>query len=225
MTVSSPDMNIPRQLHHPKTISTSNTGFVFNQTPSDSTDKRHLVSGNPLCMLKLCSIVYALCLHAHMLPVTPSTLVLELCRIWTATRSSSATNQISLCDDVNRIRMWRPSGERFNPTFAVQGLIALTADVMVWYAIAYDIRLPLILISNVSLQHDRLIGTFVTYFKYVLPLVAWLIGGIFQQDNAGSTQQGMLLLRNVSATLLLFLGLLDPQICHSSRMSGITWDG
>ncbi|GFV98802.1 uncharacterized protein TNCV_2913191 [Trichonephila clavipes] len=41
------------------------------------------------------------------------------------------------CDD-NRVRVWRPRGERLNPAFALQRHTTPTAGVMVWGVIAYD---------------------------------------------------------------------------------------
>ncbi|GFX80764.1 transposable element Tcb2 transposase [Trichonephila clavipes] len=40
----------------------------------------------------------------------------------------------------NRVRLWRPRGERFNPAFALQRLTAPTAGVMVWGVIVYNTR-------------------------------------------------------------------------------------
>ncbi|GFS94211.1 transposable element Tcb2 transposase [Trichonephila clavipes] len=48
----------------------------------------------------------------------------------------------------NSVRVWRTRGERLNPAFAVQRLTAPITGVMVWGAITYDTRSPLILIHG-----------------------------------------------------------------------------
>ncbi|GFY08805.1 uncharacterized protein TNCV_4659981 [Trichonephila clavipes] len=58
---------------------------------------------------------------------------------------------------------------------------------------------------------------------HVLPLMQQLPGAIFQQDNARPhIARGH---KTVSALLLPFLGLPDPQICLQLNISGIIWDG
>ncbi|GFY04230.1 transposable element Tcb2 transposase [Trichonephila clavipes] len=77
--------------------------------------------------------------------------------------------------------MWKPRGERFNPAFALQRHNAPTAGVMVWSAIAYNTPSPLVLIRGTIIAeqyvHDIL-------QPHALPLMQWLPGAIFQQDNA-----------------------------------------
>ncbi|GFU01862.1 transposable element Tcb2 transposase [Trichonephila clavipes] len=48
----------------------------------------------------------------------------------------------------NRVRVWRLNGERLNPVFSLQRHTAPTAGVMVWGAIAYNTRSPLVLIRG-----------------------------------------------------------------------------
>ncbi|GFU06270.1 transposable element Tcb1 transposase [Trichonephila clavipes] len=64
--------------------------------------------------------------------------------------SSSGNNEsrFNLSSDDNRVRVWRPRGERLNLAFALQRLTAPTAGVMVWGAIAYNTRSPLVLIRG-----------------------------------------------------------------------------
>ncbi|GFX63969.1 estradiol 17-beta-dehydrogenase 2 [Trichonephila clavipes] len=50
--------------------------------------------------------------------------------------------------DDNHARVWRPRGERLNPAFALQRNTAPTASVIVWGAITYNTRSPLILIRG-----------------------------------------------------------------------------
>ncbi|GFY20036.1 transposable element Tcb2 transposase [Trichonephila clavipes] len=94
------------------------------------------------------------------------------------TRSSLATN---LSSGNNLVRVWRPRGEHVNPAFDLQQHTAPTAGVMVWGAIAYSTQSPLVLIRGTMTPqwytHDIL-------QTHVLPLMKWLPGAIFQQDNA-----------------------------------------
>ncbi|GFV35700.1 transposable element Tcb2 transposase [Trichonephila clavipes] len=83
----------------------------------------------------------------RVLPLTPThrRLYLELCHArgnWTAAEWNqvvfSDESRFDLSSDDNRVRLWRPRGERLNPAFALQRHIAPTDGVMVWGAIAYN---------------------------------------------------------------------------------------
>ncbi|GFX80029.1 transposable element Tcb2 transposase [Trichonephila clavipes] len=95
----------------------------------------------------------------------------EDCHIWCHARgnwTAAEWNQIvfreesrfDLSSDDNRVRVWRYHGDSLNPAFALQRHTALTAGVMVWGTIAYNIRSPVIFIhSTVTAQryvHDIL---------------------------------------------------------------------
>ncbi|GFX32804.1 transposable element Tcb1 transposase [Trichonephila clavipes] len=54
----------------------------------------------------------------------------------------------NLSSDDNRVRVWRPHGERLNPALALQRHTAPTAGVMVWGAIAYNTQSSLVLIPG-----------------------------------------------------------------------------
>ncbi|GFV40177.1 transposable element Tcb2 transposase [Trichonephila clavipes] len=104
---------------------------------------------------------------------------------WTAVGWSqvifSDESKFSVISDNNRVRVWRPRGERLNPAFGLHRHTAPTAGVMVWGAIAYNTRSPVVLIRGTMTAqqyvHDIL-------QPHVLPLMQWLPGTIFQQDNA-----------------------------------------
>ncbi|GFS90402.1 transposable element Tcb2 transposase [Trichonephila clavipes] len=64
------------------------------------------------------------------------------------TRSSLGTNPDSISAVDNPVRVWRCLGERLNPAFALQRHTAPSAGVMVWGAIAYNTRSPLVLIRG-----------------------------------------------------------------------------
>ncbi|GFY14797.1 transposable element Tcb1 transposase [Trichonephila clavipes] len=71
---------------------------------------------------------------------------------WTAAEWNqlvfSDKSRFNLSSDINRVRVWRPHGERINPAFALQRHTAPTAGVMVWGAIAYNTRSPLVVIRG-----------------------------------------------------------------------------
>ncbi|GFV59481.1 hypothetical protein TNCV_2825211 [Trichonephila clavipes] len=55
----------------------------------------------------------------------------------------------------------------------------------------------------------------------VLSFTQWPSGAIYQQDSALSQTAS----KTVSALLIYFFDLPDPQICLQSSISGIIWDG
>ncbi|GFY09089.1 transposable element Tcb2 transposase [Trichonephila clavipes] len=122
------------------------------------------------------------------LTLTPQRLRLERCRArgsWTAVEWNQVVfideSRFNLSSDDNRVRVGGHRGECLNPAFVLQRHTAPTAGVMVWGAIAYNTRLPLVLIrGTVTAQryvHDILVC-------HVLPIMQWLPGVIFQQGNA-----------------------------------------
>ncbi|GFV08300.1 transposable element Tcb2 transposase [Trichonephila clavipes] len=115
---------------------------------------------------------------------------LEGCRArrdWTAKEWNqvvfSDESRFNLSSDDNRVRVWRPRGERLNLDFALQRHTAPTAGVMVWGVIAYDTRSSLILIHG-TMTVQRYIHDILQ--PHVLPLMAGLTGAIFLQDNVRS---------------------------------------
>ncbi|GFT07758.1 transposable element Tcb2 transposase [Trichonephila clavipes] len=98
------------------------------------------------------------------------------------TRSSLATREsrFNLSSDDNRVRVWRPRGERLNPTFALQRHTTSTAGVMVWGAIAYSTRSSLVSIRGTMIAQRYAHGILQ---PHVLPLIQRLSGAIFLPDN------------------------------------------
>ncbi|GFT59228.1 transposable element Tcb2 transposase [Trichonephila clavipes] len=101
----------------------------------------------------------------RVLPLTPThqCLHLEWCHArgnWTAAEWNqivfSDESRFNLSSDDNRVRVWRPLGERLNSAFALQRHTAPTAGVMVSGVIAYNTRLPLVLIRDTMTAHDIL---------------------------------------------------------------------
>ncbi|PRD30172.1 UNVERIFIED_CONTAM: tc1a [Trichonephila clavipes] len=67
----------------------------------------------------------------------------------------SDESRFVLGTDDNRVRVWRHPGERYNSPHTVLRHTACTAGVMVWGAIAYDSRSPLIVMRG-TLTGQRL---------------------------------------------------------------------
>ncbi|GFT59148.1 transposable element Tc1 transposase [Trichonephila clavipes] len=91
------------------------------------------------------------------LPLTPTHRRLRLvwCRArgnWTAAEWNqvvfSEKSGFNLSSDDNRVRLWRPRGERLNPAFALQRHTASSAGVMVWGAIADNTWSPIVMIRD-----------------------------------------------------------------------------
>ncbi|GFU41167.1 transposable element Tcb2 transposase [Trichonephila clavipes] len=91
---------------------------------------------------------------------------------------SGSMEEVNKCWRLSPIKVNR---EKLNPAFALQRHTAPTAGVMIWGAIAYNTRSPLVLIRGTMTAqwyvHDIL-------QPHVLPLMQWLKGAIFLQDNA-----------------------------------------
>ncbi|GFS98240.1 transposable element Tcb1 transposase [Trichonephila clavipes] len=90
-------------------------------------------------------------------------------------------SRFNLSSDDNRVRVWRPRGERLNPAFALQQHTTPTACVMVWGAIAYKTRSSLVLIRD-TMTAQRYVRDILQ--PHVMPLMQRLSEAIFQQDNA-----------------------------------------
>ncbi|GFT53216.1 transposable element Tcb1 transposase [Trichonephila clavipes] len=127
---------------------------------------------------------------SRVLPLTPThrRRRLEWCRArgnWT----TAEWNQIvfrdeNLGSDDNRVRVWRSRGERFNPAFALLPHIAPTADVMVWGAISYNTRSPLVLIRG-TITAQRYVHDILQ--THVLPLMQRLPRAIFSARQCSAS--------------------------------------
>ncbi|GFX10853.1 transposable element Tcb2 transposase [Trichonephila clavipes] len=87
----------------------------------------------------------------------------------------------NLSSDDNRVRVWRPRGEHLNPAFALQQHAAPTAGVMVWGAIAYNTRSPLVLIRS-PMTAQWYVPDILQ--PHVFPFMQTLPRAIFQPGNA-----------------------------------------
>ncbi|GFW29598.1 transposable element Tcb2 transposase [Trichonephila clavipes] len=104
---------------------------------------------------------------------------------WTAAEQNqvvfSDEFRFNFSNDDNRVRVWRPRGERLKLAFALQLHTASTAGEMVWRTIAYNTRSPLVLIRG-TMTAQRYVHDILQ--THVLSLIQRLPGVIFQQDNA-----------------------------------------
>ncbi|PRD37195.1 UNVERIFIED_CONTAM: hypothetical protein NCL1_06476 [Trichonephila clavipes] len=75
-------------------------------------------------------------------------------------------SRFNLSGDDNRVRVWRPRGERLNPAFGLQRHSAPTADVMVWGAIACNTQSSLVLVhGNMKAQRQEFIAQYYDKIK------------------------------------------------------------
>ncbi|GFU38725.1 transcription factor RFX4 [Trichonephila clavipes] len=143
---------------------------VFSRTIRRCLAEEHLESRSPLRVLPLTSPF----------GVMPRRRKLDCAVEWNPVVFSDEST-FNLSSDDNRVRVWRPRGERLNLASALQRHTTLTADVMVWGAIAYNTRSLLVLIRGTMTAkwyvHDILQPN-------VLPFMQQLPGALFQQNNA-----------------------------------------
>ncbi|GFX06950.1 transposable element Tcb2 transposase [Trichonephila clavipes] len=106
-------------------------------------------------------------------------------RNWTAVEWNQIVfrdeSRFNLSSVYYRVRVCRPRSGRLNPAFALQRTTAPTAGVMVWGTIVYNTRSPLVLIRG-TMTAQRYVHDILQ--PHVLPLMQWLPGATFQQDNA-----------------------------------------
>lgn len=87
--------------------------------------------------------------------------------------------------DGNYVRVWRPNDEHFNPAFGLQRQTAPTHGVIVWGAIPYDTRLPLMLIDD-TLLSQRHVQDILE--PHVFPFIVVIPADIFNRIMLVHTQ-------------------------------------
>ncbi|GFW73897.1 transposable element Tcb2 transposase [Trichonephila clavipes] len=123
---------VARQLGHSDCVPTASSAAIqayvvpsLGAPVSSRTIRRHLAGGNLGSRNPL---------HVLLLPPTPRRPPFGVVRNWTAAEWNqvvfSDESRFNLSSDDNRVRVWRPRGERFNPAFALQRHTALTASVL-----------------------------------------------------------------------------------------------
>ncbi|GFU05957.1 transposable element Tcb2 transposase [Trichonephila clavipes] len=104
---------------------------------------------------------------------------------WTAAEQNqvvfSDEFRFNLSSDDIRVHVWRPRGERLDPAFALQQHTTSTAGVMIWGAIAYNTRSPIVLIRG-TMTVQRYVQDILQ--PHMLSLKQRLLGAIFPQANA-----------------------------------------
>ncbi|GFS61089.1 transposable element Tcb2 transposase [Trichonephila clavipes] len=123
------------------------------------------------------------------------------------------------CDD-NRVRVWRPRGERLNPAFALQRHTISTDGVIVWDVIAYNTRSPLLLIRG-TMTAQRFVHNVLQ--PHVLPLIQRFPGAIFQQNN--SQPHTARVSKDCLRIVTTFPWPSQPPICLQTIISGFILNG
>ncbi|GFY04262.1 transposable element Tcb2 transposase [Trichonephila clavipes] len=160
-------------------IAPSLEALVSSRTIRRRQAKGHLGSRRPL----------------RVLPLMPThrRLGLEWCRArgnWTAAKWNqvifSDKSRFNLSSHDNHVRVRRPRGERLDPAFTLQRHTSPTAGMMVWGAIAYNTRSPLVLI-RITMTAQRYVHDILQ--PHVLPLMQRLPRAFFNKPMLGLTRQ------------------------------------
>ncbi|GFY23205.1 transposable element Tcb1 transposase [Trichonephila clavipes] len=99
----------------------------------------------------------------------------QLCHSVCVVRSDES--RFNLSSEDNRVRVWRPRGERLNPALSLQRQAAPSVNVMVWGAIAYNTCSLLVLIRG-TMAAQRYVLDILQ--PHVIPLIQRLPGATFQ---------------------------------------------
>ncbi|UYV67574.1 ADCY1 [Cordylochernes scorpioides] len=90
-------------------------------------------------------------------------------------------SRFCLSSDSRRVRVWRRRGERSNPAAIVERLTVRQRGIMVWGAIAYDSRSPLLRIQG-TMTAQRYVDDVLR--PVTLPYLQGVPNALYQQDNA-----------------------------------------
>lgn len=93
----------------------------------------------------------------------------------------SDESRFCMSTDDHRVRVRRRRGQRTNPSNIVERHTGVTPGIMVWGAIGYGFRSPLVVIRG-TLTAERYVTDILR--PHVLPLLQQHPGTLFQQDNA-----------------------------------------
>ncbi|UYV84811.1 hypothetical protein LAZ67_X003588, partial [Cordylochernes scorpioides] len=93
----------------------------------------------------------------------------------------SDESRFLLCPDDRRKRVWRCPGQRVDPGLTVEHHTGPQQGVMVWGAISFDSRIPLVVIPG-TLTAQRYVDDIL--WPVLLPFLSHHPGLTFQQDNA-----------------------------------------
>ncbi|UYV84228.1 hypothetical protein LAZ67_X001593, partial [Cordylochernes scorpioides] len=129
------------------------------------------------------------CRPLRRLPLTPPNRRqrLEWCRARTTWMTEwhrvmfSDESRFCLSSDSRRVRVWRRRGERSNPAAIVERPTVRQRGIMVWGAIAYDSRSPLLRIQG-TMTAQRYVDDVLR--PGTLPYLQGVPNALYQQDNA-----------------------------------------
>ncbi|UYV68968.1 hypothetical protein LAZ67_6001815 [Cordylochernes scorpioides] len=93
----------------------------------------------------------------------------------------SDESRFCLSSDSRRVRVWRRRGERSNPAAIVERPTVRQREIMVWGAIAYDSRSPLLRIQG-TMTAQRYADDVLR--PVTLPYLQGVPNALYQQDNA-----------------------------------------
>ncbi|UYV71897.1 hypothetical protein LAZ67_9000979 [Cordylochernes scorpioides] len=93
----------------------------------------------------------------------------------------SDESRFCLSSDSRRVRVWRRRGERSNPAAIVERPTVRQLGIMVWGAIAYDSRSPLLRIQG-TMTAQRYVDDVLR--PVTLPYLQGVPNALYQQDNA-----------------------------------------
>ncbi|UYV60677.1 hypothetical protein LAZ67_1001850 [Cordylochernes scorpioides] len=93
----------------------------------------------------------------------------------------SDESRFCLSSDSRRVRVWRRRGERSNPAAIVERPTVRKRGIMVWGAIAYDSRSPLLRIQG-TMTAQRYVDDVLR--PVTLPYLQGVPNALYQQDNA-----------------------------------------
>ncbi|UYV79988.1 hypothetical protein LAZ67_18001333 [Cordylochernes scorpioides] len=93
----------------------------------------------------------------------------------------SDESRFCLSSDSRRVRVWRRRGERSNPAAIVERPTVRQSGIMVWGAIAYDSRSPLLRIQG-TMTAQRYVDDVLR--PVTLPYLQGVPNALYQQDNA-----------------------------------------
>ncbi|UYV84809.1 MPG [Cordylochernes scorpioides] len=129
------------------------------------------------------------CRPLRRLPLTPPNR--RQCLEWCRARSTWMTewhrvvfsdeSRFCLSSDSRRVRVWRRRGERSNPAAIVERATVRQRGMMVWGAIAYDSRSPLLRIQG-TMTAQRYVDDVLR--PVTLPYLQGVPNALYQQDNA-----------------------------------------
>ncbi|UYV77339.1 hypothetical protein LAZ67_15000549 [Cordylochernes scorpioides] len=151
-------------------------------------DRHHSISTRTISRRLVANGLHS-CRPLRRLPLTPPNRRqrLEWCRARSTWMTEwhrvvfSDESRFCLSSDSRRVRVWRRRGERSNPAAIVERPTVRQREIMVWGAIAYDSRSPLLRIQG-TMTAQRYVDDVLR--PVTLPYLQGVPNALYQQDNA-----------------------------------------